>query len=737
MTRMTRQFLLLLLLQMLIVVCHGIQQFEETPQYTEVNPGQDAKLVCLVLGKRGQCIWQKDQKPIGMHLKKYEWVGAPDTGDCSLWIRLATLEFDDGLWQCQVTASDFTTQDALTSEPARLVVRVSPQRPQIEYADRLILPGSNVTARAGEIATLTCRARYGNPSPLIKWYVGETELRMLRPQVNLTEADNPRTWATYSICDILAERSRYGQSIRCVAIHPTYPNPTMSSSTEVRFDVRYAPETRLVGVPTGQLEEGRDQLEIRCLADANPPASIVWRKTKSPGVTEVASIGETLMFSPIYRNHAAVYLCEASNTEGESSPISVQVSVNYPPTISAVGPDRLTTALLYSGASFECHADAMPPAEYRWAQIFTDGRKPLECGTGQRLILTNVTYEQQGQYICLASNKINGNVREVKSDPVSLQVVGAPRVVKPAITEKFVVVTTEGSPARLEIRLCSDPKPRLVAWEWGSTRLHAGEVLESRYRALDLEPLASEDCYVAILELTSTVKEDQRLYHVIVENERGSDRRALMLKVNEPGQIPLVIGAVAGFTVLSVLIMGFVCFLRSDRCCVARNTVPALQQVHCTKASNAMIEDPRLAVDTMERTSQQFVPEKRANHVLKPVPSQQYQQECYQHEPQHQQQHHYQRHHHHGQPHGQYTLQDEERDTLNRIKKGKERGAQTFHLFSRKDLEGGAAVSQTRSLSDVETALQEKREAATIYDIQAELAQLKILLRLFCIDIHG
>lgn len=89
-----------------------------------------------------------------------------------------------------------------------------------------------------------------------------------------------------------------------------------------------APETRLVGVPTGQLEEGRDQLEVRCLADANPPASILWRKRKGEGVTEVASIGETLMFSPIYRNHAAVYLCEASNIEGESSPISVQVSVN-------------------------------------------------------------------------------------------------------------------------------------------------------------------------------------------------------------------------------------------------------------------------------------------------------------------------------------------------------------------------------------------------------------------------
>lgn len=54
---------------------------------------------------------------------------------------------------------------------ANFLIPVSPQRPQIEYTDRLILPGSNVTARAGEIATLTCRARYGNPSPLIKWFV--------------------------------------------------------------------------------------------------------------------------------------------------------------------------------------------------------------------------------------------------------------------------------------------------------------------------------------------------------------------------------------------------------------------------------------------------------------------------------------------------------------------------------------------------------------------------------------
>lgn len=108
----------------------GLQRFSEQPRYTEVNPGEDALLTCKVIEKRGVCSWQKDNKPVGIYPKKYEWasssVGIHAThpgGDCSLWVRSATLDFDDGVWECQVTASDFTTQDALTSQPVRLVVR--------------------------------------------------------------------------------------------------------------------------------------------------------------------------------------------------------------------------------------------------------------------------------------------------------------------------------------------------------------------------------------------------------------------------------------------------------------------------------------------------------------------------------------------------------------------------------------------------------------------------------------
>lgn len=73
-------------------------------------------------------------QPVGIYPKKYEWAGTTSYGmngmpsqhiggDCSLWVRAATIDFDDGAWECQVTASDFTTQDALTSQPVQLVVR--------------------------------------------------------------------------------------------------------------------------------------------------------------------------------------------------------------------------------------------------------------------------------------------------------------------------------------------------------------------------------------------------------------------------------------------------------------------------------------------------------------------------------------------------------------------------------------------------------------------------------------
>jgi hypothetical protein len=101
----------------------ALQKFNQPPTYREVNPGGRVVLPCLVANKQGECRWEKDGTPVGMYKDKYEWDGKPVEGDCSLRVLQANIEYDNGVWQCQVTASDFTQQDTLISEGAELVVR--------------------------------------------------------------------------------------------------------------------------------------------------------------------------------------------------------------------------------------------------------------------------------------------------------------------------------------------------------------------------------------------------------------------------------------------------------------------------------------------------------------------------------------------------------------------------------------------------------------------------------------
>ena len=101
----------------------AIQTWSQQPRYQEVNPEGTVILPCIIQNKKGECRWERDGSPVGIYPQKYEWSSTPETGDCSLKISDASLEYDDGVWQCQVTPSSFSAKDALVSEGAELVVR--------------------------------------------------------------------------------------------------------------------------------------------------------------------------------------------------------------------------------------------------------------------------------------------------------------------------------------------------------------------------------------------------------------------------------------------------------------------------------------------------------------------------------------------------------------------------------------------------------------------------------------
>lgn len=84
------------------------------------------------------------------------------------------------------------------------------------------------------------------------------------------------------------------------------------------------PETRLVGIPTHDIEELKDSVSVRCHVTANPRATVVWRRS---GQTQPAALHELLQLAPAVRQHAGLYTCTAKNQAGEARPVSVHIDV--------------------------------------------------------------------------------------------------------------------------------------------------------------------------------------------------------------------------------------------------------------------------------------------------------------------------------------------------------------------------------------------------------------------------
>lgn len=55
--------------------------------------------------------------------------------------------------------------------------------------------------------------------------------------------------------------------------------------------------------------------------------------------------------------------------------------------------------------------------------------------------------------------------------------------------------------------------------------------LTGRYRVDDVTQDSREDCYLATLHIDDADLQDQRPYYLVVENERGTDRHAISLRV--------------------------------------------------------------------------------------------------------------------------------------------------------------------------------------------------------------
>lgn len=114
-----------------------------------------------------------------------------------------------------------------------------------------------------------------------------------------------------------------------------------------------------MGTPVLDLEENIDSVQLRCHADANPPATVIWRRlgpahpslvssaaaaahhvlATSSGASDIYSFQEVLEFSPVTRKDSATYSCEAKNPIGSSNMITVPIDIKC----------KSTTPILFYG----------------------------------------------------------------------------------------------------------------------------------------------------------------------------------------------------------------------------------------------------------------------------------------------------------------------------------------------------------------------------------------------------
>ena len=132
-----------------------------------------------------------------------------------------------------------------------------------------------------------------------------------------------------------------------VSVEYKYPNSLMSS------------HFRSGGAGNVSLGEG-DSVMVRCRTDANPPASVAWRRAGLPGVW---STREEVLIEAVGRDEAGIYTCTAHNRLGVSGPREIVLNVEC----------KCDTCEVYCNIArvqtrhTSCRCPRAAPCQARWA----------------------------------------------------------------------------------------------------------------------------------------------------------------------------------------------------------------------------------------------------------------------------------------------------------------------------------------------------------------------------------
>ncbi|XP_049467846.1 cell surface glycoprotein MUC18 isoform X2 [Panthera uncia] len=288
------------------------------------------------------------------------------------------------------------------SQEHRIQLRVykAPEEPTIQINPL----GISVNSEEPE-EVATCVGRNGYPVPQVIWYKNGRPLKEEKKRVHIQSSQIVESSGLYTLQSVLkaqlVKEDRDAQ-FYCELNYRLPSGNHMKESREVVVPVFYPAEKVWLEVePVGVLKEG-DRVEIRCLADGNPPPHFTISK-QNPSTQEMEEKATedngVLVLESARKEHSGLYQCQGLDLETMASLPSEQqeLLVNYVSDVrvSPAAPESREGGSL----ALTCEAESNRALEFQWLREKTG--QVLEKGPVLRL--HNLQRDAGGGYRCVAS----------------------------------------------------------------------------------------------------------------------------------------------------------------------------------------------------------------------------------------------------------------------------------------------------------------------------------------------
>ncbi|XP_050551914.1 hemicentin-1-like [Spodoptera frugiperda] len=268
-------------------------------------------------------------------------------------------------------------------------------------APQVAVDTTNVVLKLGDWSYLECRIIKGKPSPMITWTFRSEDGYEFASLPDGVVADDGKL-------KIATAQPNHKGVYRCEA-----SNVEGHHSADITVQLQYPPTITNGDQHTLTVKE-EDDVVLPCKVDASPPATVRWEMSQDDVIISLDDRHRTdhrytHRFKALWKD-SGNYHCIAENSIGRAEK-TITVNVLVAPYIEA---PKEKTVLARTGGNLVLTCNVLfgnPVPSTKWEFIATDSStKILLRGNSSSLLhLNNVSYKNEGSYLCIADNTVGND----------------------------------------------------------------------------------------------------------------------------------------------------------------------------------------------------------------------------------------------------------------------------------------------------------------------------------------